>query len=173
MKSVVFNTARESIHAARINYVGEIETMPEEKRKGDCTHYFRLGTRVGTLYCHYKSEESAQSARKAVVAKVMAVKPSIYSSNGRIIDPRAVVSFGYLFPLKKSQNGATHAFIVTMETADEKNNRIWLTFKSEEAAKKARIALFAAVHAVFGPATAQEETREEGSVAVKSDNLPF
>ena len=74
------------------------------------------------------------------------VKPNLFKSGYEALDPRSVITFGRAFQLKTPQGDHTHAFVVTVATVDEKSSEVWLTYKSEDHAEKARKALYAAIH---------------------------
>ena len=184
MNSAVFNTNKQSYQVTNIMYAGPVEEIPEERRKTPNTHSFRLVTSLGAGYCYFRNFETATNARKALGGMLMSLKPYVFRSANQLIDPRRVVSFSHVFELKQArEDGKTHGFVVVIESADEKARKIWLTFQSEDHARKAQRALFAAIHSAndlkpdsrssrkSGADEQVDEKREDGTAP--KDNLPF
>jgi hypothetical protein len=70
----------------------------------------------------------------------------------------------------------THGFVVNLETAQGKNSQVWLTYKSEDHATKARKALYAiicAANRADGEADEQAPAAEAEPVLAGGDKLPF
>ncbi|MBD3321402.1 MAG: hypothetical protein GF350_09945 [Chitinivibrionales bacterium] len=181
MNSAIFTTASENYQVAQIAFAGPVTEIPEEKRKYSSTHYFKIVNHRGTSYCHFKSMESAKKARNALAAMLNTLKPNCYKYGSSAIDAKSVLSFSNVFSLKTPQNDLTHAFVVTIDTVDEKNSKVWLKFRSEENAWKAQKALFASIYAANNmkknsEKVLKEETAEVAVVEEKSsseEKLPF
>lgn len=148
MKSAVFSNGSDTYQVANIIYAGPVSEIPQEKRKGESTHSFRMITTQGTVYCYYKSIESAKNSVGALKQMMESLKENVFKSGADWFDTKRVVSFGHVIKLKNTQDGQTHAFLVIIDTADNNHNQIWLTYKSEDHAEKARKALYAAIHSV-------------------------
>lgn len=170
MNATLFNTATESYQVSHIAYAGPVSEIPEDRRKNGHTHAFKMvGTR-GTVYCNYRSEESAKKAHGLLLAMMSANKPAAFRHGFELVDPAKVVSLSRVIQFKEPQGELTHAFVVTIDTADEKNGRVWLRYRSEDSANKARRALFAAIHAANKQLAPEEEPAEGES---EGDGLPF
>ena len=145
MKSAVFSTTNESYHISNIAFAGPISSIPEEKRKGECTHSFRMVTSQGTVYCRYRSEETAKNARGALGAMMSHIKGHLFRSGYVSIDPSKVVSFGSVVSFKNRVNDKTHGFTVQLSSIHEKSAKVWLSYDSEEQAQTARKGLYASI----------------------------
>ncbi|MBD3239124.1 MAG: hypothetical protein GF331_00955 [Chitinivibrionales bacterium] len=145
MQSNIFSAAGEAYHVNHIIHASGVWEVPEEKRKNDRTHAFKLVTTVGSTYCYYKDDEAARKARAALSAMLAAAKPSVFRHRSDVLDPRHIVSIGNVVALKNPQGELTHAVIVTLATSDVRNNKVWLKYKSEETATKGRRILYAVV----------------------------
>jgi hypothetical protein len=148
--SAIFSTPAECYQVSNVMYAGEISEIPQDKRKGESTHFFRMFTTLGPVYCYYKSEDSAKKARSALGAMMGSLKQELFKSNGNLLDTRKVISYGKVYKLKDTSDGKSHAFPVRLESVKEKNSQIWLTFKSEDEALKTRKALFASIQSING-----------------------
>lgn len=93
------------------------------------------------------------------------LKPSLFHSSGDLIDLTKVISFSRVITLKNSDDGHTHAFLVTVDGAPGKDGQIWLTYKSEEGAKNARRAFYGMIQAANGLSTSESEQPVESAVA--------
>lgn len=180
MKSAIYTTASAAFQVSHILYAGSIQELPEERRKDGNTHSFKIITTSGTSYLYFKSEETAKNARAALGAKLRDVKPNTYTYCYDIIDPKAVVSFSPVFPLKTPQGSCTHVFTVTLAANQAKEEKVWLKYKSEDNAKKGRIALFAAISAANGErqassseAPAAAPVAVAAAVSADKSGLPF
>ena len=80
-------------------------------------------------------------------------------------DPKSVVSFSRVFPLKAPQGEYTHVFTADVASIDGTHNRVWLRYTSEDNAEKGRKALFAAIHRANEVGT---EKKEESAVPSQS-----
>jgi hypothetical protein len=147
MNSAVYSSAETSFQVAHIMYAGSVYQIPEDKRKNESTHSFKILTCVGPSFFYFKGEDTAKNARGALGAKIRELKRAAFCHGHEIIDPASVVSFSQAFALKNPQGDLTHAFTVTLATLDGAENKVWLKYKSEENAQKGRKALFAAMHA--------------------------
>jgi len=147
MNSVVFGTPRESYQVANIIYAGNVGEIPVDKRKNGCSHSFKIITTHGSAFCYYKSEEAARNARGALGAMLNAVKPAAFRHGYEVLDPRRIVSYTGVISLKTPVDELTHAVVVTIDTAEERNKKVWLKYRSEEVAQKGRSALYACIHA--------------------------
>jgi hypothetical protein len=112
-----------------------------------------------SVFSHYKSLENGIKARGFLVGMLEEAKPSMYKHGFELLDPAAVVSFGNVITLKTPQGEYTHAVCVTLDTAEEKYNKVWLRYKSEENAQKGRRALYAVLHSL----------KSQGSIEVKAE----
>jgi hypothetical protein len=173
----IFNSAGESYQVANVSYVGPVREIPEEKRRGESTHSFRMYTPLGTVYCNYKSDETAKKSRSALAAMMGGCKPSLYKHGFELIDTQKIVSFSSVLQLKNAQNGHTHAIVVNVESGNTDNSQVWLRYRSEENAVKGRKALYAAIHAANRMLPGSEEQApqvqtEPVGEAVK-EGLPF
>lgn len=148
--SAIFSTPAECYQVSNVMYAGQVNEIPQDKRKGESTHFFRMITSLGPVYCYYKSEDSAKKARTALGAMMGSVKEELFKSNGNLLDTKKVVSYGKVYKLKNCDDGKSHAFPVTLESVKEKNSQIWLTFKTEDEAVKTRKALYASIQSVNG-----------------------
>ena len=165
MSSAIFSTASECYPVVSIIHAGGIQEMPEEKRKGDNTHYFRITTTQGAVFCHFKNSESARKARGVLGAMMETLKPNMFRSAGETIDPRHVISFGRVQTLKEPSDGMTHAFPVNLDAKQEKSEKIWLTYKSEDHATKARRVLYAIIQDLYRTSIMESEQQVEPAVA--------
>lgn len=179
MNSAIFTTANENYHVSQIAYAGPITEIPEDKRKYSSSHYFKIVNHRGTSYCHYKSFDTAKKARNALAAMLHDIKPHCYKYGHGAIDAQSVLSFSNVFELKTPQHELTHAFVVTIDTLDESNSKIWMKYRSAENAWKGQKALFAAIYAVNDmkrpsvEKTVEQEEVSEGAERVPEENLPF
>jgi len=166
MSSAIFSTSFDSYNVEHIIYAGGIQEIPEEMRKNDSTHSFRIITRLGPVYCYYKGIEAARKARGMLDSMLDSKKQHIFRSGSEIIDAESIISYGRVVKLKNNEDGKTHAFTVTLNCANEKCNQIWLTYKTEESAKKARAILWSMIESSNGtlPQYSQDE-KTESSVA--------
>lgn len=138
MKSVMFNSGNRSYQVNRIVYVSPVEEIPQEYRKAERTHSFKIVTTVDSTFCGFKSAETARSAHNAIAAMMRDVNPRTFPHGDELIDASRVVSVGDVVALKTPRGEHTHAVIVTMETSDDKSAKAWLKFRSEDKAKAGR-----------------------------------
>ncbi len=149
MSTVIFAAGFQSYNVSQIIYAGQVVEIPEERRKSENTHSFKVITTIGSSFCYFRSSDAAWKARGALGAMLDTLKPNLFRYRREVIDPRAVVTFGKVFELKTPVNDFTHAFVVNLRTADADHGKVWLRFKSEESAGKAIRALYASIHAAF------------------------
>lgn len=177
MKSAVFSTTLEAYQVSNIIYAGPVKEIPEEHQKThSATHEFKIITTLGPVYCKYKDQESATRARGALGAMMDTLKSNLYRTGRECLDPHKVVSFGRVVQLKNTTDGMTHAFVVSLETTQDKNNQIWFTYRSEDNAVKARKALFASIQSANNmerptPSASEQEVKQTPDK--KESNLPF
>ncbi len=145
MQSSIFNAAGEAYHVNHIIHASGVWEVPEEKRRSDRTHAFKLVTTVGSAFCYFKDQDAARKSRAALGAMLAAAKPSVFRHRNDVIDPKHIVSIGGVVTLKNPQGELTHAVILTLATSDIRNNKVWLKYKSEETATKGRRVLYAVV----------------------------
>lgn len=150
MNTAVFSTSFDNYNVMHIIFAGAVQEIAEEKRKNDMSHFFRIITRQGTAFCYFKGIESARKARAILETMMESVKPHLFRSGFDLIDAESVISYGRVVKLKNSDDGKTHAFTVTLDTVNEKSSQIWLPFKTEESAKKARAVLWSIIESSCG-----------------------
>lgn len=145
MGTVTFNTLQDSFNVEHIIYAGSVQEIPEQLKKNDMTHSFKIITRSGSVYCYYKDIETARKARTILGDIMDSIKPCLFRSGNDIVDIKSIISYSRIVKLKNNENGKTHAFTVTIDTVNEKSNTIWFAYKSEENAKKARAVLWSMI----------------------------
>jgi uncharacterized protein YggL (DUF469 family) len=151
MNTVIFSTAFDSYNIMHIIYAGAVQEIPQEKRKNDISHFFRILTRQGVAFCYFKGGESARKARVILETMMESAKPNkLFRSGSELIDVESVISYGRIVKLKNSEDGKTHAFTVILNTVSERNNQVSFSFKSEESAKKARAVLWSIMESLYG-----------------------
>ncbi len=174
MSSAVFTTGSEAYQVANIVYAGPVGEIPAERRRNGSTHSFKLITTLGATFAYYKDVESARKARGALAGMLEAAGKTAFMHGNEFVDAKKVVSFGNVLQFKTPQDGMTHAFVITVQTADEKNREVWMRYKSEDHARKARKALWAVVHAANGLSNPKQQEPEEAAVKeVASESCPF
>ena len=173
MNSAIFKTSKESYQVSNIMYAGPVSEIPEERRKGKATNTFKIITGLGAGYCYYTNAEAARNSRGALGAMIDSVKPRVFKHGYECIDPYTIISFSGVIKLKEAQGDMTHAVIVTLDTAEEKNRRVWLKYRSEENAKKGTQALWAVINAVNGVPEPRIAAAAESIDEAEADDLPF
>jgi hypothetical protein len=176
MQSVIFSSGNDAFQVSKIIYAGPIAEIPPDRQKSGSTHSFKMITSSGAVYCHYKDIETAKKARGILTGMIETVKPHVFKSGFQCIDVAKVVSFGKVFPLKNSQNGMTHGFVVSVETATDENRKLWMTYSSEDHAEKARKALYAQILSANGVTRSNGEQTPQPApvpVAATTDGMPF
>lgn len=151
MQNAIFSTPSDSFLLSHVVHAGPIVELPAEKQKKENTHYFRITTARGAAYCHFKSAESAKRARSVIGTMLETAKTHVFRSRGDIIDITSIVSFSRVVHLKNSTDSDPFAFVVSVDSVNDKNSSIWLTFKSEESAQNARKALYATIQSCYPP----------------------
>ncbi len=182
MKSAIFSSGYEAYQVANVIYAGPVSEIPEEKRRNDSTHSFKMITPLGAVRCYYRNYDSAVKARSALGAMMMSMKPYLFRHGYQLIDPHRIVSFRRVVQLRTPQRDYTHAVIVSLETVDSGNNEVWLRYKSEENASKGRRALYAATYALnqtVSPEQSRSDRQENKpqeelvTSGAEKDDLPF
>lgn len=165
MNRLIFSTPGNSYPVSKIIYAGPVTEIAPDKRKSDSTHYFKMITSAGPVYCHFKSLDSAKKARNILGVMMGEVIPTLFKTyGGDLFDLSKVVLFSRIVQLKNNDDNCTHAFVITFETCSEKPGQVWMTYKSEDLARKARRALYAALHSIYNMHS--DETEEEQEVSV-------
>ena len=172
MKSGVFTNGSESYQVSQIVYVGPVEEIPEEYRKFERTHSFRIVTTIGHSRCSYKSAEAARHAHGALFAIMKSANSEVFSHGTELLDPARIVCYGDAVTLKNPQGEYTHAIIVTMETADARGCKVWLKYKSQDKAKRGRRLLQALVSGSKGLKTDSEPKAQQETVAAAVKDAP-
>ena len=172
MKSAVFSAGLETYQVAHILYAGSVSEVPKEIRKGETTHSFRMVTTQGPVFCYYKSLDAAKKARGALGFLMDTLKENVFHGIGVCLDTKSVVSFGRVVKLKNSDDGQTHGFVVVFNTVHEKAAQIWLTYKSEEHAEKARKGLYAAIHKANNLEYSPKSSEEHQNAVAESECVP-
>jgi hypothetical protein len=151
MNSAIFSTPSECYLVNSIIYAGPVFEIPAEKRKGEHTHSFKMITTIGPAYCNFNKIEPAKKARAILGIMIEQTKLSIFKTitETDIFDITKIVSFGKVLTFKKPENGYTHAFIVTLDTLNQKASQVWLSYKSENSARNVRKALYASIQSFY------------------------
>jgi hypothetical protein len=150
MNSTIFSTPFESFPVAHITYCGYISEIPQDKRKNNQTHSFKIMTSIGAVYCYYNGFEEAKKSHDSLEGMMKETKPAIFKYGTESIDASKIVSFSKVLSIKKPENGFTHAIVTTLETvAPEKSAQVWMHFKSDESAHNARKALYATILSLY------------------------
>jgi len=165
MRSAIFTSGNQAYQVSKIIYAGYVQAIPEDRRRNDCTHSFKIVTVNGAAFSYYKNEESARKSRNMLGAMLDELKPNAYKNAGEFIDAQHIVSFGSVVQFKKAQGEYTHGFPVTIDTVQEKSQELWLRYKSEDHAQKGRKAMWAVIYGANGmsktePAAAPAETQK-------------
>ena len=157
MKNSIFAISSDCYQVTNIIYAGSVSEIPESKRKNESTHSFRILSSQGPAYCYFKGLDSAKKARGLLGVMMDAHKPSLFRTNGDIIDLTKIVSYSKVIKLKNTDDGFTHAFVVNVDGVPGKDSQIWLTYKSEESANSVRRALFGTIQAANGCSLPEKE----------------
>lgn len=172
MQETIFSNGNESYQVAHIIHVSRIWEIPEEKRRFDRSHCFKLVTTLGPAFCSYKSFETARKVRGKLYAMLTAAKPEMFSHGNDLIDPNAIVSIGDVLELKNPQGENTHAIIVTIKTNDARHSKVWLRYKSEENAKKGKRILWAVVGKAGNNAVSDSAGDSESATEPITEDAP-
>ena len=170
MRSAIFTNGNQAYQVSNIIFAGPVHAIPEDRRRNDCTHSFKMITSAAAVFSYYKNEEAARKSRNMLGAMLDALKPKAFKHGYDFIDPLHVVCFGNVVQFKKPMEEYTHGFVITVDTVQEKSQEIWLRYKSEDHAQKGRKALWATIHNALGISKT-----EEPAVAVQPEtqNMPF
>jgi hypothetical protein len=171
MSSAIFTNGNNAYQVAKIIYAGSVSEIPEDRRRNDCTHSFKMITGLGTVFSYYKTEDNARKSRGLLAGMLDTVKPIAFKNGTEFVDPARIVSFGNVVEFKKAVGPYTHGFVVTLETAEEKSREIWLRYKSEDHAQKARKAMWGTVHGINGMSAPTEKPPVAEQTV--SNGLPF
>jgi hypothetical protein len=166
MKNTIFNTTTGSYPVSHIVYASSVWEIPEDRRKGDRTHAFKIVTTVEAAYCKFRSFDAAVNSRTALGAMIASANPHAFRHANEIIDAQRVVSISNVIKLKTPQGEYTHAVILGVDTHDSRNGKLWLKYKSEETAKKGRRLLFAVVAASHNGEAEETDADEADTDAV-------
>lgn len=150
MQHTIFSTGSDSYLVSQIIHAGSVGEFDEQKRKSEYSHFFRITTTRGAVFCHFKNKESARKSRAVLDTMLNGSERRFFRSKGDCIDVTRIISFGKVLQLKNSEV-ETFGFPVNMQTVTEKSSSIWLTFQSEESAQNVRRALYAAIMSYYEP----------------------
>ncbi|MBN1127710.1 MAG: hypothetical protein JXA71_01910 [Chitinispirillaceae bacterium] len=175
MSSALFTCGNEAYQVSKIIYAGPVSVIPEDRRRNGSTHSFKIVTGLGAVFSYHKDEETARKSRGALAAMLDSLKPKAFKHRyDEFVDPRGIVSFSNVVQFKQPIEQYTHGFVVTMETAAEKNREIWFRYKSEDHAQKGRKALWATVHGANGMSNGQKAAEAPAtSGQTNADATPF
>jgi hypothetical protein len=170
MGSVIFSNGNNAYQVEKIVYAGPVTKIPEERRRNDSTHSFKIITSLGAVFSYYKDEDTARKSRGILGAMLDDLKPHAFKHGFEYVNPARIVSFSNVVQFKKPIGEYTHGIVITFDTAQEKSQELWIRYKSEDHAQKGRKALWAAVHAVNGMSKTVEKPRMEQPVC---EAVPF
>ena len=170
MGSAIFTNGNEAYQVEKIIYAGPVAKIPEDRRRNETTHSFKIITSLGAVFSYYRDEDSARKSRTILGAMLDELKPSAFKHGVEFVDSSRIVSFSKVVQFKKPIGDFTHGFVITVDTAQEKSQEIWFRYKSEDHAQKGRKALWASIHAANGMHKPAEKPRVEQPV---SDAVPF
>jgi len=170
MRSAIFTSGNQAYQVSKIIFAGSVHTIPEERRRNDCTHSFKLITVNGATFSYYKNEEAARKSRNMLGAMLDSLKPDAFKHGSEFLDPLHVVSFGSVVQFKKAQGEYTHGFAITVDTIQEKNQEVWFTYKSDDHAQKGRKALWAIIYSANG---ISRTTEPAVAAQPETQNVPF
>lgn len=171
MRSAIFTSGNQAYQVSNVVYAGPVHAIPEDRRRNDCTHSFKIVTTLGATFSYYKNEESARKSRNMLGAMLDSLKPNAYKHGAEFIDPLHIVSFGSVVQFKKAQGEYTHGFAIIVDTVQEKSQELWLRYKSDDYTQKARKALWAVIHTALGMAKTAESSA--AVVQPEAQNVPF
>lgn len=150
MQNTIFSTGSDSYLVSQIIHAGPVGEFDEQKRKSDYTHFFRITTTRGAVFCHFKNRESARKSRGVLETMLNRSERRFFQSKGDCIDVSHIISFGKVRALKNDEV-EVFGFPVNMQTVVEKSSTVWLTFQSEDSAQNVRRALYAAIMSYYEP----------------------
>jgi hypothetical protein len=176
MGNAIFTNGKNAYQVLNIYYAGSVSEIPKERRVNGNTHSFKIITGNGVEFFYFNNEEQAKKTRGALAAMLDEIKPNGFKHGWEFVDPSRIIAFSDVIQFKKPLGEFTHGFIIMIETADVKSQEIWLRYKSEEHAQKARKALWAALHNRINGSNIKKhneaETVETLEVAT-TNSLPF
>ncbi|MBN2035718.1 MAG: hypothetical protein JW768_03160 [Chitinispirillaceae bacterium] len=174
MSSVCFTCGNESYQVSKIIYAGPVTEIPEDRRRNGSTHSFKIITGLGAVFSYYQNEEAARKSRSILAGMLDAIKPTAFKRGIDFIDPKGIVKFGRVVQFKQPVGQYTHGFVITLETAQEQNQEVWVRYKSEDHATKGWKALWASIYSangMSGTSAAAPKTAEHDQTA--ADETPF
>jgi hypothetical protein len=170
MRSAIFTSGNQAYQVSKIIYAGPVHEIPEDRRRNECTHSFKMVTVAGATFSYYKNEEAARKSRNMLGAMLEGLKPDLFKNGSDILDPLHIVSFGSVVQFKKAQGEYTHGLAITVDTIQEKSQEVWFRYKSDDHAQKGRKALWAIIHSANGMSKTAEST---APVATETAKMPF
>jgi hypothetical protein len=176
MSSAIFTCGNDAYQVSKIIYAGPVTEIPEDRRRNGSTHSFKIVTGLGAVFSYHKNEEMARKSRGALATMLDTLKPKAFKHGyNEFVDPKGIVSFSNIVQFKQPIEQYTHGFVVTVETAAEKNREIWFRYSSEDHAQKGRKALWAAVHGANGMSTKDGASASAPAEAARpnADTTPF
>lgn len=172
MQHTIFSTGSESYLLSQIIHAGPVCEFTKKNEKSTNTHYFRLTTAGGAVFCRFKNKESAQKSRGILETMLTASGKRLFTSRNNIIDVTRIISFGRVLSLK-DDTSEVFGFPVNVQTVIEKNSTIWLTYKSEEAGQNARKALYAILMSYYEPKDEADPSFEGQKTGEKEAELTY
>lgn len=142
-QNVLFSTHNETIQISQIIYAGPVGEIPEENRKYDSTHAFKIITHTGAVWCNFKDIETASKARGILAVMMDQVKKVLFKSHGEVVDPKDIISFSSVCEIKSATDKNRFGFVISIDCIDETHRKLWFLYSSTENAEKGRKALFA------------------------------
>ena len=176
MRSAIFTSGNQAYQVSNIIYAGPVHAIPEDRRRNDCTHSFKIVTVVGATFSYYKNEESARKSRNMLGAMLDELKPDAFKHGYDFIDPLHIISFGNVVQFKKAQGEYTHGFAIMVDTVQEKSQELWIRYKSDDYAQKGRKAMWAIIHNALGFGMSKTAEPAVAAAAVsqpETQNMPF
>jgi hypothetical protein len=142
-QNVLFTAINETIQVNHIIYAGPVSETPVASRKNDLTHYFKIITRTGAIWCHFKNAEAANKARGTLAVMMDQVKKVLFKTLGEVVDPKEIISYSNVQEFKSSNENSDFGFVVNINCIDERYRKLWFVYSSNEYAEKGRKALYA------------------------------
>ena len=175
MNSAIFSTGNQNYNIATVVYAGPVQEIPAERRRNEYTHYFKLLTALGPTFAYFKDVDAARKSRGALSGMLEVIKPRAFRYGNTFIDPSSVVALSNVIQFKKALGEFTHGFVVRVLTIDEKNQEVWVRYRSEDHARKGRKAMWAAMQAANGLSNTTKQAEETQPVVqeVAADGVPF
>ena len=172
MQHTIFSTGSDSYLLSQIIHAGPVCEFTKKNEKSTNTHFFRITTTRGAVFCHFKNKESAGKSRGILEAMLNASGKRLFSSKGTMIDITKIISFGRVLSLK-DDSSEVFGFPVNVQTAKEKSSTIWFTYKSEEAGQNTRKALYAIVMSYYEPKDETDSSFERLETVEKEAELTY